>query len=75
MAMVRDQELAEIQRSLGRIESALDAIKEDISSTSEKLDKHSERLGSLERRQHWYSGFAAAIGAIIGVGSGHLPKF
>lgn len=75
MAMVRDQELAEIQRALGRIESALDAIKDDISSTAEKLDKHNDRLGSLERRQHWYSGFAAAVGAIIGVGSGHWTKF
>lgn len=76
MAMVRDQELAEIQRALGRIESALDAIKDDISSTAERLDKYNDRISGLERKQHWYSGFAAAVGALIGAaGSGHWTKF
>lgn len=73
--MVRDQELAEIQRALGRIESTLDSIKEDITSSTQTIESHNERIGILERKQHWYSGFAAAVGTIVGFGSGHWTKF
>jgi len=73
--MVRDQDDNGVQRSLGRIESGVDSLKDDVAKLISQLEKHDEKIGALERKQHWYSGFAAAIGTIIGIGSGHWTRF
>jgi len=50
--------LAELQRSTGRIEEAVTALKEG--------DRDRERrLRRVENKQHWYSGAAAVVGAVV----------
>ena len=67
-------EFADIQRALGRIEGKQDAMLVQLERGTDRMDKHDKRIGSLERSRHWVTGVAAGIGALIGIGSGHLPK-
>ncbi len=68
------QQLAEIQRALGRIEGVVGEIKAGMARGAERTDKHDARLGKLENRQHWYAGIAAGIGTLLGIGGSHMLK-
>lgn len=49
----------ELQRAVGRIEGKLDQSLDDTKD-------HGTRIRGLERKMHWWSGIAAAIGVAIG---------
>ena len=66
--------MQEIQRSLGRIEGSLESIHDDIAEMTKDLKTQNGRLSKVENRVHWYSGFAAALGALLGIGSSHIPR-
>ena len=50
--------LADLQRSMGRVEAH---VKEALADNRD-FDK---RIRRVENRQHWYSGAAAAVGAVV----------
>jgi hypothetical protein len=61
----------ELHRSIGRIEGRLDAIIELLKDRNTRDDDHKanvdKRVAAVERRQAWYSGAAAAVGAVVAV--------
>lgn len=67
--------IAELQRSLGRVEGKLDALIDATTAhetrREERFNGVEQRIRKVEARQHWYSGAAAAIGALLGVVGGH----
>ncbi|MCC6172089.1 MAG: hypothetical protein IT481_08675 [Gammaproteobacteria bacterium] len=69
-----EQLLHEIYRAVGRIEGDIASIRAGMDRGSERMDKADRRIAKVENRQHWYSGVAAAIGALLGVGGSHFPK-
>lgn len=58
-------QLAELQRSMGRIEGKLDRAQAD-STDQEK------RLRRVEGRLHWYSGAGAILGGMVTFFGGYL---
>lgn len=61
-------------RDFGRLESKVDEIlrrQDEIQKAHLALEK---RVRKQETRGHWYSGFAAAFGVLLGIGSSHIPK-
>lgn len=74
-------DLAEIRRELtalreiaARVQQDVAWIKDGMEDHREVTGKHDERIQSVERRQWWLSGVAAAIGALLGYGGGHGLK-
>jgi len=66
-------EQTEVHRSLGRIEGQLAHVIEMLKGNDARhlhhdarYDSTDKRVGAVERRQAWYSGAAAAVGAIAG---------
>jgi hypothetical protein len=64
----------ELHRAVGRVEGKLDGLAgkvDDIAATlaaRDGRDTHvDKRLGAVEKKQAWYSGAAAAVGAIVAV--------
>jgi len=65
---------SEVQRSLGRIEGKIDGIASRLDA-KDKLDiERDRRIDSVQRRQWWLSGVAAAIGALLGISGGDALK-
>ena len=58
-------------RSLGNIEGTLAGLStkvdEFFKAIGEKHDSHESRIRSLENRQSWQLGVAAAIGTLVGL--------
>lgn len=67
-------ELTEIQRSLGRVEGKLDAALTRMDARDQDVEDLRKELRSVDRRQWWLSGVAAAIGALLGIGGSHGLK-
>lgn len=57
----------ELHRSLGRVEGKLDSLIESFGGQDKRHEELDRRVGRVEQRQHWYSGAATIIGAIIGI--------
>jgi hypothetical protein len=61
----------ELHRAIGRIEGKLDGIAESLAARSARDDVHdasvNKRVAAVEKKQAWYSGAAAAVGAIVAV--------
>ena len=61
----------ELHRAVGRIEGQLATVIEMLGTRNARDDAHDERVNkrvaSVERKQAWYSGAAAAVGAIVAV--------
>lgn len=60
-------ELAELQRSVGRIEGKIDTFINQLKVQDERHGHLDTRVRKVEGRQHWYSGVAAAVGAALGI--------
>jgi hypothetical protein len=56
---------SEFHRALGRIEGQLATVIDMLKSGDGRHDRTENRVGAVERRQAWYSGAAAAVGAIV----------
>lgn len=59
-------ELAEIQRALGRIEAEVGAIKGTLDQHVDRDVATDGRLRKVENRQYWFTGVGTGIGAGIG---------
>lgn len=61
----------ELHRAVGRIEGKLDTVIESLATRNARDDAHDavvdKRVGAVEKKQAWYSGAAAAVGAIVAV--------
>jgi hypothetical protein len=54
----------ELHRAVGRIEGKLDAFISKLAEADKRHDNAGKRIAAVERKQAWYSGAAAAVGAI-----------
>jgi hypothetical protein len=61
----------EVHRALGRIEGQLTTVVDLLKGHDGRHERTERRVGSLEKRQAWYSGAAAAVGAIVGIFARH----
>lgn len=66
--------LADVRADVARMEGKLDTFLRQMQTQDERTTSLTERLGKVESRQHWYSGFGAALGVIFGIGSEHALK-
>jgi hypothetical protein len=57
----------ELHRAVGRVEGKIDGLDAKLDGIVGTLAARDERLGKVETRQAWWSGAAAAVGAIIGI--------
>jgi hypothetical protein len=55
----------ELHRAVGRIEGQLDTVIEMLKAGDGRHERHEKRIGAVEKRQAWYSGAAAAVGALV----------
>lgn len=60
------EQLASLQRDLGRIEGKFDAVISNMAAHALAVSDHDRRMRSIENRQYWFSGFTGFLGAIIG---------
>lgn len=71
-------DFSEIQRALGRVEGKLDSLLERMDGhekvTGERIGKVETAVDKVQARVHWYSGVAAAAGALLGFGGSHGIK-
>jgi hypothetical protein len=67
-------ELAELQRSVGRVEGKLDTFIAQMAQQDDRTTDLEVRTRKVENRQHWYSGAAAVIGTLLGFGVEHGLK-
>ena len=58
-------DLAEIQRSLGRVEGKLDTLIAQQTVQDDRATELEIRMRKVESKQHLYAGVAAAVGSII----------
>lgn len=58
--------MAELNRTMGRIESTAVATNQMIERIERQFDNHDKRLRKVENRQHWYAGAGSMIGIAIG---------
>jgi hypothetical protein len=65
-------DLAEIHRSVGRIEGKLDALSERFEAHDIAAGRVEARVRTVEGRLHWYSGAMGVLGAILGAFGVHL---
>jgi len=64
--MTASDTILELHRSVGRIEGKIDAFIEQMKVHDERTTGLEVRTRGVENRQHWYSGFSAIAGAILG---------
>lgn len=64
------EQLAVLQRAVGRIEGNVESIKNSLSRGTVKLDKHDERISKLEHNGSRNAGFSAGVGAVFGAALG-----
>lgn len=69
LAEIRDQ-LANIQRSLGRVEGTLAAVTRNMIRGTQRMDDHEARTTKLEHKQMRSTGFAAGVAAVFGTAAG-----
>ena len=55
----------EIHRSIGRIEGKLDTFIQQMKAQDDRTTDLEVRTRKVEARQHWYSGAAAVVGAVV----------
>lgn len=73
MNMISDQ-LADLQRSMGSVEAKIDEAAETRKRLEGRIDKHETRISKTENKLHWWSGIAAAAGAVFGFVSNYVFK-
>jgi hypothetical protein len=54
----------ELHRAVGRMEGKIDGIVEMLTARNVRDESVDKRVSVVERNQAWYSGAAAAVGAI-----------
>jgi hypothetical protein len=54
----------ELQRAVGRIEGKLDSFIAKLDAGDSRHESAEKRIGAVERKQAWYAGAAATVGAI-----------
>lgn len=47
-------------------------VRETMKDHAKTMDEHRKAITALQHRQHWYSGIAAGIGTLLGVGGSHV---
>jgi len=61
----------DLHRAVGRIEGRLDTIIDLLKDRNARDDANKaiveKRVAAVEKRQAWYSGAAAAVGAVVAV--------
>ena len=69
--MTAPNQTAEMHRAIGRIEGRLDTIIELLKDRNTRDDANKahvdQRVAAVEKKQAWYSGAAAAVGAVVAV--------
>lgn len=71
--MVTNQ-LADMHRSVGRIEGKLDLLLESIADDRARTAELAARTGKVEKRQSWYDGGLALIAVILAALGVHHVK-
>lgn len=56
----------EIVKLLTEVRTDVRWIKQGMERGSKRMDAHDKAIASLKNRQHWYSGVAAGVGALLG---------
>ena len=64
--------LGELQRTIGRIEGQLGTFIAQMKTQDDRTTGLEVRTRRVENRQHWYSGAAAAFGAVLGTIGVHI---
>ena len=64
-------ELQNIDRIVGRIDGKLDSVINELTQITRRAEAIEVRLRSVEGKQHWYAGAAAALGSLIGYFTSH----
>lgn len=59
-------ELAELHRSVGRIEGKIDTFIAQMKVQDDRTVALDERTRKVEGRQYWYSGVSTVLGMIFG---------
>ncbi len=54
----------DLHRAVGRIEGKLDSVIDMLTTGNARHDGFDKRVAAVEKKQAWYSGAAAAVGAI-----------
>lgn len=57
----------ELHRAVGRVEGKIDGIVEMLAARNARDESVDKRVTAVERKQAWYSGAAAAVGALVAV--------
>ena len=65
-------ELAELQRSVGRVEGKLDTFIAQMAAHDIRTTDLEVRTRKVESRQHWYAGAGWMLGMIAGALGMHL---
>lgn len=66
--------LADVRQDLGRVEGKLDAFITQMKVQDDRTTTLTARVDKVENRQHWYSGAAAMVGLLFGLGTAHGLK-
>jgi len=64
--------IGELRQSTGRVEGQLGTFIGQMKVQDDRTTEHDVRIRKVENRQHWYSGVAAAVGALAGAMGVHL---
>lgn len=65
------RELGDLKGTLGNTNGKIDTFIKQMAESDKRTTDVEVRLRKVENRQHWYSGLAAAVGALLGVGGAH----
>jgi hypothetical protein len=64
--------LAELHRSVGRIEGKIDAFIKQMAVADQRTTDLEVRTRKVENRQHWYSGVGTMVGLVAGLFGAHM---
>jgi hypothetical protein len=69
--------MSEIHRALGRVEGKIDNMLIQMKAHDDRTTDLEVRTRKVENKQYWISGLGSAVGAIVGLLTGHgfrLPQ-
>jgi hypothetical protein len=67
-------EMADLHRTVGRMEGKLDTFLAQMKAQDDRTTDLEVRTRKVENRQHWYSGFGALAGLLLGAVGMHVGK-
>ena len=65
------RELGDLKGTIGNTNGKIDTFITQMALQDQRTTDIEVRLRKVENRQHWYSGIAAAAGALFGFGGAH----